>query len=149
LAPVRGVEVVPLDGYAVGRVAVPGQRSRVDVPGLDDSQMDGLALAATGLAGTGQAVTLPLGPTSAAGGAPGRPALGTARPTPTGAPIPAGADLVVPVEESAAGRFDPAGGEDAAAEVTLAPTSVAGGRFVRRRGSDTRRGDTVLREGRR
>src|SRR5699024_7390951 len=37
----------------------------------------------------------------------------------------------------------------AAAEVTLAPTSVASGRFVRRRGSDTRRGDTVLREGRR
>src|SRR5699024_3903015 len=67
----------------------------------------------------------------------------------TGAPIPAGADLVVPVEESAAGRFDPAGGEDAAAEVTLDPTSVASGRFVRRRGSDTRRGDTVLRGGRR
>src|SRR5699024_4810972 len=132
LAPVRGVEVVPLDGHAVGRVAVTGQRSRVDVPGLDNSQMDGFALAATDLAGTGEAVTLPLGPTIAAGDAPGTLAPGTARPIMTGAPIPAGADLVVPVEESAAGRFDPAGGEDAAAEVTLAPTSVASGRFVRR-----------------
>ena len=148
LAPVRGVEVVPLDGHAVGRVAVTGQRSRVDVPGLDNSQMDGFALAAADLAGTGEAVTLPLGPTIAAGDAPGTLAPGTARPIMTGAPIPAGADLVVPVEESAAGRFDPAGGEDAAAEVTLAPASVASGRFVRRRGSDTRRGDTVLREGR-
>src|SRR5699024_3738990 len=149
LAPVRGVEVVPLDGHAVGRVAVTGQRSRVDVPGLDNSQMDGFALAATDLAGTGEAVTLPLGPTIAAGDAPGTLAPGTARPIMTGAPIPAGADLVVPVEESAAGRFDPAGGGDAAAEGTLVPTSVASGRFVRTRGSDTRRGDTVLREGRR
>src|SRR5699024_301304 len=120
LAPVRGVEVVPLDGHAVGRVAVTGQRSRVDVPGLDNSQMDGFALAATDLAGTGEAVTLPLGPTIAAGDAPGTLAPGTARPIMTGAPIPAGAGLVVPVEESAAGRFDPACGEDAAAAVSRA-----------------------------
>ena len=149
LAPVRGVEVVPLDGRAAGRVAATAQRSRVDVPGLDNSQMDGFALAAADLAGAGEAVTLPLGPMIAAGDAPDALAPGTARPIMTGAPIPAGADLVVPVEESAAGRFDPAGGGDAAAEVTLVPTSVASGRFVRTRGSDTRRGDTVLREGRR
>ena len=149
LALVRGVEVVPLDGRAAGRVAATAQRSRVDVPGLDNSQMDGFALAAADLAGAGEAVTLPLGPMIAAGDAPDALAPGTARPIMTGAPIPAGADLVVPVEESAAGRFDPAGGGDAAAEVTLVPTSVASGRFVRTRGSDTRRGDTVLREGRR
>ena len=149
LAPVRGVEVVPLDGRAAGRVAATAQRSRVDVPGLDNSQMDGFALAAADLAGAGEAATLPLGPMIAAGDAPDALAPGTARPIMTGAPIPAGADLVVPVEESAAGRFDPAGGGDAAAEVTLVPTSVASGRFVRTRGSDTRRGDTVLREGRR
>src|SRR5699024_5312415 len=149
LAPVRGVEVVPLDGRAAGRVAATAQRSRVDVPGLDNSQLDGFALAAADLAGPGEAATLPLGPMIAAGDAPAALAPGTARPIMTGAPIPAGADLVVPVEESAAGRFDPAGGGDAAAEVTLVPTSVASGRFVRTRGSDTRRGDTVLREGRR
>src|SRR5699024_4278462 len=73
-----------------------------------------------------------------------RPGAGTARPIMTGAPIPAGAALVIPGEESARGRFGPSAAEDAA--VTLTPTDVRAGRFVRTRGSDTRRGDTVLRE---
>lgn len=144
LAAVRGTEVLPLDGRAAGRVAIAEQRSRVDVPGHDNSQMDGYALAAADLAGADQEVSMPLGPMIAAGDAPGTLEPGTARPIMTGAPIPAGADLVVPVEESGPGRFTP----DLGSRVTLAPTSVAFGRFVRTRGSDTHRGDTVLREGR-
>ena len=151
LASVRTTEVIPLDGRAVGRIAAAGQRARVDVPGHDNSQMDGYALAAKDLAGAGLAsgspsCTLPLGPTIAAGDAPGSLAPGTARPIMTGAPLPAGADLVVPVEESTEGRFGESLAE--AVSVTLAPTSAAPGRFVRRRGSDTHRGDTILREGR-
>ena len=147
LAAVRGSETIALDARAVGRIARSELRSRVDLPAEDDSQMDGFAVAAGDLAGDGAAVTLPLGPTIAAGDPPGVLDAGTARPIMTGASLPAGADLVVPVEESAAGRFDDAR-DTAAGSVTLAPASSAPGRFVRRRGSDTRRGDTVLREGR-
>jgi len=178
LAAVRGIGTSSLGAAAVGRVAAAPLRSRVDVPGLDNSQMDGFAVASAELAGDGAAVTLPRGETIAAGDAPGRLAPGTARPIMTGAPLPDGADLVIPVEESAQGRFAPAGaGSDAAADpagsgadgtgaagsgaatgtatttgsepetVTLIPADVTPGRFVRRRGSDTHRGDTVLREG--
>ncbi|WP_245822557.1 gephyrin-like molybdotransferase Glp [Brachybacterium avium] len=136
----------PARGSAVGRIALVELRSRVDVPGHDNSQMDGFALAAADLAAAGEGVTLPLGPMIAAGDAPGTLEPGTARPIMTGAPIPDGADLVIPVEESARGRFTPAAAADTA--VTLVPTSAEPGRFVRARGSDTRRGDTVLREGR-
>lgn len=151
LGAVRTTEVIPVDGRAVGRVAVREQRALVDVPGHDNSQMDGFALAARDLQSPGARVTLPLGPTIAAGDEPAELAPGTARAIMTGAPIPAGAELVIPVEESAEGRFTVADGVSetgSAHTVTLTPTSVAAGRFVRRRGSDTRRGDTVLREGR-
>jgi molybdopterin molybdotransferase len=175
LALVRGTEVIPLDGGAAGRIARSEQRALVDLPGHDDSQMDGFAVSSDDLAGDGVRVTLPLGPTIAAGDPPGELAPGTARPIMTGAPLPVGADLVLPVEESAQGRFTAAdgsvGGGVAGADgsgsgaavagsdgtvtgqdrgdgtVTLTPVSAAPGRFVRRRGSDTHRGDTVLREG--
>lgn len=146
LAPVRSREVIALDGAASGRVAARSLRALVDVPGLDDSQMDGYAVAAQDLAVDGAEVTLPLGPMIAAGSAPSTLAPGTARPIMTGAALPAGAELVIPVEESAPGCFTP--GTAAAETVTLAPASTAPGRFVREAGSDTRRGDTVLREDR-
>lgn len=146
LGSVRRTEVIPLDGRALGRIAVAEQRARVDVPGHDNSQMDGFALAAADLAAAGESVTLHLGPMIAAGDAPGVLEPGTARPIMTGAPIPDGAELVIPVEESAEGRFPPSDAEES--PVTLVPTSVAPGRCVRTRGSDTRRGDTVLREDR-
>ncbi|MGP9538743.1 molybdopterin molybdotransferase MoeA [Brachybacterium sp. AOP43-C2-M15] len=158
LGAVRRSEPVPLDGRAVGRAAVAELRARVDVPGHDNSQMDGFAVAAADLAGDGEPVTLPRGELIAAGDAPSALLRGTARPIMTGAPIPDGAELVIPVEESAQGRFDASdaergagGAEDGAAArtVTLTPVSAAAGRFVRTRGSDTRHGDTVLREGRR
>lgn len=143
LAAVRGTEVIALDGRAVGRVAAREQRARVDVPGHDDSQMDGFAVAAADVAAT--TVTLPLGPTIAAGDPPSTLAPGTARPIMTGAPLPAGAELVIPVEESERGAF--AAGAEQGGTVTLTPASRAAGRFLRARGSDTHRGDTVLREG--
>ncbi|WP_394215633.1 gephyrin-like molybdotransferase Glp [Brachybacterium vulturis] len=146
LGAVRRTVMIPLDGRAVGRVAVTEQRARVDVPGHDNSQMDGFALSAADLGAGGESVTLPLGPMIAAGDAPGGLEPGTARPIMTGAPIPAGAELVIPVEESGPGRFTPSALAEAA--VALTPTAVEPGRFVRRRGSDTRRGDTVLREDR-
>ncbi|WP_193104861.1 gephyrin-like molybdotransferase Glp [Brachybacterium sp. FME24] len=144
LALARRGEVALLDESAVGRVAAAQARAGVDVPGHDNSQMDGYAVAGVDLAGAGT-VTLPLGPTIAAGDLPGELAAGTARPIMTGAPIPAGADLVIPVEESESGRFG--AGDDAARVVTLTAQSTVPGRFLRRRGSDTHRGDTILRAG--
>ena len=146
LAAVRTTEVIALDGRAVGRIAARPQRALVDVPGVDNSQMDGYALAAADLAAAGEPVTLPRGAVIAAGDAPSEHLRGTARPIMTGAPLPDGAELVIPVEESAQGRFTSEQGETGT--VILTPASIEPGRFVRRRGSDTRRGDTVLREGR-
>ncbi|MFC7457224.1 gephyrin-like molybdotransferase Glp [Brachybacterium sp. GCM10030267] len=155
LAASRRGEVVALDGQAVGRVAAGQQRALVDVPGHDNSQMDGYAVASADLpSAAGVPVTLPLGGTIAAGDGPGRLASGTARPIMTGAAIPEGADHVVPVEESEAGSFHPAIGAGTGADtgaapgtVTLTPQSTAAGRFVRARGSDTHHGDTILRSG--
>lgn len=151
LAAVRGHRPAPLDGAILGRIAAAPARARFDVPGVDNSQMDGYAVRAADLDGgpAGAPVTLPLGEPIAAGDVPSALPPGTARAIMTGAPLPAGAELVVPVEESAHGSFaavpgpvpgDPGG-------VTLAPASSAPGRYVRRRGSDTHAGDTVLREG--
>lgn len=155
LAPVLAVEPVPLgSGEALGRVAARDVRAAVDVPGQDNSQMDGFAVRAADLAGPGgegrREVELPLGETVAAGDAPGALAPGTARAIMTGAEIPEGADAVVPVEESAQGRFvqaDGAAGEAAGTSVRLRPAPTAPGRCVRPRGSDTHAGDVVLREG--
>ncbi|MGP5303711.1 molybdopterin molybdotransferase MoeA [Brachybacterium alimentarium] len=154
LAPVRSGEVLPLGALAVGRVARVDARSRVDVPGHDNSQMDGYAVCTAhleaALTADGSAA-MQRGPMIAAGDAPGTLHAGTARPIMTGAPIPQGADAVIPVEESAAGRFEPGrDGEPEGSEngtVTLAPVSRDPGRYVRRRGSDTHAGDTVLRAG--
>lgn len=146
LAAVRAVETLPLSPVLRGRVAAADVRAVLDVPGHDNSQMDGYALAAADAPAAGGPVTLPLGEPITAGDAPGELRPGTARAIMTGAPLPRGAELVVPVEESSAGRF--AGGALVAGEpVTLTPAATDPGRFVRRRGSDTRAGDTVLRAG--
>lgn len=105
------------------------------VPPWDNSAMDGYAVRAAELAGG--AKTLARGPTVAAGRLPVRALrAGEAMPIMTGAPLPDGADAVVPVEEAVA--F----GE----EVTL-PGPVPQGRFVRRAGADLAVGDVLLRAG--
>ena len=142
LAPVLARETVALGAAAAGRVAARELRSPVAVPAHDNSQMDGFAVRAADLRGPGEEVLLPLGAQIAAGDAPGTLAPGTARAIMTGAPVPDGADLVVPVEESAGDAFP-----DPGTEVRLRPAVTAAGRFVRPAGSDTRAGDTILREG--
>lgn len=124
----------------LGRVAVAERRAAVDVPSADNSQMDGFAVRAADLAAPGEHVDLPLAAPIPAGAAPSTLEPGTARPIMTGAPIPDGADLVVPVEEAVRGGF-------ASERVTLRPQDVHAGRYVRRAGTDTRRGERVLRDG--
>ncbi len=142
LAAIRRSEVVPLGPAALGRIATAPRRALVDVPSADNSQMDGYAVAGADLTAAGQEVQLAPAAMIAAGSGIGRLEPGTAAAIMTGAPVPEGADQIVPVEEAADGRFA-AEGE----AVRLTPTVIESGRFVRRRGSDTEAGDTVLREG--
>lgn len=137
VAPLRPVSV-PVAG-ALGLVLAQEVVARVDLPGADNSAMDGYAVRAAELEGASpeHPVVLPVDGDVAAGDtthhvlAPGR----TLR-IMTGAPMPAGADAVVPVELSD-------GGADEVA-LHLAPER---GRSVRRRGEDVRTGAVVLAAG--
>jgi molybdopterin molybdotransferase len=111
--------------------------SPIALPPFTNSQMDGFAVRAADVAEA--PVTLPIAREIAA--APGDPGLlepGTAIRIMTGAPIPAGADAVVPVEDTAAGP----------AETSVRVLrSRAVGEYVRPAGSDLPIGGTVLPNG--
>lgn len=130
---------VALEDLRPGVVIAADVRAVVDVPSADNSQMDGYAVRCADLTAA-QPVTLPVGPPIAAGDAPGALEPGQARPIMTGAPVPTGADQVVPIEDTAEQDFT-------ATTVTLQSGAAQAGRFVRRAGSDTRAGDVIAREG--
>jgi molybdopterin molybdotransferase len=137
LAAVReplAAEPVPLP-RALGRVLAGDVVAADDVPGFDNSAMDGFAVRAAETAGA--PVKLPLAGESRAG----HPAATSLPPEAamaisTGAMLPDGADAVVRVEDT-----EP---RDGAVEVRVA---VEAGRNVRRAGDDVRAGATVLRAG--
>jgi molybdopterin molybdotransferase len=136
LAPLRErpAETVPLLD-ALGRVTAADVASPIALPPFTNSQMDGFAVRAADVADA--PVTLPVPrEIAAAPGAPGRLEPGTAIRIMTGAPIPAGADAVVPVEDT---RGD--GGT-----VTIERGRSAG-EYVRAAGSDLPIGGTVLLNG--
>ncbi|MBC9224724.1 molybdopterin molybdenumtransferase MoeA [Aeromicrobium sp. 636] len=134
----------PVTAALSGRLAAPAV-SRLDVPGFDNSQMDGFAVHAADLARAGEApVALPTVAHVVAGdAAPPRLAPGTVAPIMTGAPLPPGANAVVPVERTRSGEFGPVDG-GALVEFT---EPVASGTFVRGRGTDVREGEAVLEAG--
>jgi molybdopterin molybdotransferase len=133
-------QVTPLEservalGDALGRVLAEAVSAPFDVPGYDNSAMDGYALRA-GDSAAGARLRL-VGESRA--GAPAGRALGAgeACAISTGAAIPEGADAVIRVEDT---RRD---GE----QVELA-NAVAVGANVRRAGEDTRSGELVLAAG--
>jgi molybdopterin molybdotransferase len=95
-----GAEMVPLRA-AAGRVLAAPIVSDVDVPGFDRATMDGYALRADSTEGASAYNRLPL--TVIGESMPGRPFAGTLAPGEavrviTGAPIPHGADAVLPAE---------------------------------------------------
>src|SRR6185503_4038676 len=127
--------VVDVD-VACGRVLAEAVRAPIDVPAFDRSSMDGYALAGAETHGasdynplsfevTGQAL-----PGRAYEGAVGS---GCAVRVMTGAPLPQGADAVVPAEYAQE--------RDGRVEITLA---VGTGKHAGARGEDIRRGDVVL-----
>ena len=88
---------------AEGQVLAEDVEGRFDIPPLDNSAMDGYALRTEDIRGASEAsaVTLRVTGVVAAGQVPtGRVEPGTAMRIMTGAPIPEGADAVVPFEDT-------------------------------------------------
>jgi molybdopterin molybdotransferase len=139
LAPER----VPL-AEAAGRVLARPIVSAVDVPGFDRATMDGYAVLASSTEGAGPYNRLPL--TVIGDSMPGRPfdgsvSAGEAVRVMTGAPIPRGADAVLPAEfvDSEPGT---------AGRTIAALEAVSPGKNVGARGEDILRGTPLLDAGR-
>lgn len=127
-------EHVPLAG-ALGRTLAGAIVSRDHVPPFDNAAMDGFAVRTADFAG-GTATLKVLGEV-AAGGVPAesvRP--GTCLRIMTGAPFPAGADAVAPVEWTE--------GDGGRVQINRVPTP---GQHVRRAGEDVQPGDEMVEAG--
>ncbi len=135
LLPLLPEEQVPL-AAANGRVLARDVVAGVALPGFDNSAMDGYAIRAADLAGlaAGAPVRLPVAQDIPAGRTDVHPLEpGTAARIMTGAPLPAGADVVVPVELTDGGVGE--------VEIRDAP---APGTHLRRAGEDIAEGTLAL-----
>ncbi|MBE0490334.1 MAG: molybdopterin molybdenumtransferase MoeA, partial [Halomonas sp.] len=127
--PIRGSERVML-AEAARRVLVDEVRATLDMPGVDNSAMDGYALRLAELSSAGLPVMLRV---PAGAGVLQLPEGGCARIF-TGAPVPLGADAVVPqewVRLDGEGRLHVDG-------------DLAAGANIRHRGEETRAGELLL-----
>jgi molybdopterin molybdotransferase len=131
LLPAMPAEEVPLVA-ARGRVLAADVVAAVALPGFDNSAMDGYAVRAAEVAGA--PVSLPVATDIPAGRTDVPPlAPGTVARIMTGAPVPAGADAIVPVEAT-----------DGGTATVRIDTAADAGAYVRRAGEDVREGDVVL-----
>lgn len=130
----RETERVPMTA-ALGRRLAEDVYAPLDLPVFRNSSMDGYAVRAESVAVT--PVTLPLAGVVAAGN-PGEHPLpaGAAMKVMTGAPIPPGADCVVPVEHT-----------DSDGSTVTIEKSRSAGDFVREPGSDVHAGDLLVSAG--
>ena len=124
---------------ALGLVLADDVVAPLSLPGFDNSAMDGYAVLATDVAAAGQdtPVRLPVAEDIPAGRT-DIPTLaaGTAHRIMTGAPLPAGATAVVPVEAT-----------DGATDTVTIRSAPREGQHIRRAGEDVTAGTTVLRAG--
>jgi molybdopterin molybdotransferase len=125
--------------YAEGLVLAEDVTAKVSLPVFDNSAMDGYAVRAEDVASATaeRPVKIPVADDIPAG----RTDIPTLRPGTvhrimTGAPLPAGATAVVPVEAT-----------DGATDVVTINTASAEGNHIRRAGEDVAAGSTVLRRG--
>ncbi|MFC5503283.1 gephyrin-like molybdotransferase Glp [Lysinimonas soli] len=133
LAPLRSRadELVPLP-EALGRVTAADLVSPIDLPPFRNSQMDGFAVRAADVASA--PVSLPIaGEVAAAPGTPAALRPGTAVRIMTGAPVPEGADAIVPVEDALTTNES----------VSIARSRTVG-EYVREAGSDLPAGSVVV-----
>jgi molybdopterin molybdotransferase len=145
-------EVVPVD-RALGRVLAREVVAAVTLPPWDNSAMDGYAIRAADVARADEGLPVRLAVTGEvpAGGVTDRAVRhGSAIRIATGAPIPLGADAVVPVEQTT--PLDAAGEPGARGRDALGPLPAAifvhaatsAGAHVRRRGTDLIEGAAIL-----
>ena len=130
---------------ALGQVMAEDAVSQYDIPPLDNSAMDGYAVRSESVAGASEdsPVTLDVVGYVAAGQLPREEVgPGTAVRIMTGAPIPDGADAVVPFEDTDEVERRRDGGDMSRIGINLA---VPPGAEVRPAGQDVRRGTLVLR----
>jgi molybdopterin molybdotransferase len=121
---------------AIGRVIAEDVHAPRDIPGFDNSAMDGYAVRAADLEGASESspVRLKVLQTVGAGVMPSmRVTTGCTVRTMTGAPIAPGADAIVPVERTR--------GSETEVEVVSA---VEKGAFIRPRGEDLKAGELVI-----
>lgn len=137
--------VQPLPPYeqplleALGLPVCQDVTAELDLPSFDNSAMDGYACRLDDVqdASPESPVLLPVVGESAAGQSQAYAlAPGQSVKIMTGAPVPTGADVVIPVEWTDGGRVK--------VTITRAPTP---GQHVRRRGEDVRSGDRLVAEG--
>jgi molybdopterin molybdotransferase len=130
-------ETVGFDA-ALGRILAETVSSQSDLPGFDNSAMDGYAVRAKDIAraSASEPVTLPVVGESRAGVIPGVHVAGTAMRIMTGAPMPDGADTVVRQEDTRREGM-----------MVLIEVDTRIGTSVRPRGADIHRGDEVLHSG--
>ena len=129
---------------ALGQVLAEDATARYDIPPLDNSAMDGYAIQAASVEGASQSspVKLKVVGAVAAGQLPSDTVEpGTTVRIMTGAPIPHGADTVVPFEETDEVERRNSGGS---LDEIGVKTPVRLGADIRPAGQDVRRGDTVL-----
>jgi molybdopterin molybdotransferase len=132
----RAVQELAL-GAACGRILARDSIAPFDLPAFDVAAMDGYALRSTDLREGGQ--RLPVHGLLLAGQAAGELPAGHCVRIMTGAPVPAGADAIVLLEEVAV----PGTARDIPVQGPLAP-----GRHIRPRGEHVRAGEAVLLAGR-
>lgn len=118
-----------------GRVLAEPVRATEDVPGWDNSGMDGYAVRADDVATAGAVLDV-IGDIPAGGVAAGSVGPGQAFKIMTGAPMPDGADTVVRVEDTS----------ETEGRVTIRQ-AYERGTYVRPRGGDVPAGDVVIPEG--
>jgi molybdopterin molybdotransferase len=135
--PLRPRDLSP--GDALGAVLVGDVTARWPLPSFDNSSMDGYAVRADDVAAASEAdpVVLPVhGEIPAGDTSPHALVPGTSLKIMTGAPLPAGADAVVPIELT-----------DGGADHVAIRKPIPAGSSVRRAGGDAQPGDVLLRGG--
>jgi molybdopterin molybdotransferase len=121
---------------ATQRVLARAQRSTMDVPPMDNSAMDGFAIHTADLEAPGGKLRIAQ---KIMAGSVGQPLeRGTAARIFTGAPIPPGADAIVMQEHA-----------DADKDSVVVKRKPAKGEWIRRTGSDVKKGGEILAAGRR
>lgn len=126
---------------ALGLASARDITAPLSLPGFDNSAMDGYAVVAADVATASESnpVRLPVDADIPAGRVDGPPLKpGTAHRIMTGAPVPPGADAIVPVELT-----------DGGTETVTFFGATESGRHIRLAGGDVRAGDLVLTAGRR